>query len=273
MRKYPLRFGTYKGSALPTLFVETVEVNSWTLKLFCSQKLHIKMRFAASNTFIFLSTLALTVGSSEGSIRTSNSHSKSATTPCPPEPEPIEVIELPIPPVTLNEAGGGCTPEVNPHLTGCIGRASSGLLSGSFLPDGKHVTASLTHAGAPLAPNPASDYTGLQLIIVKVDGTLFPNGDPWKCITCGVPANQQVSFNGSKTDFQYPQASTDGKRVLAGPWIIDCVSEQLASAECTPDKVHIYPLRWNTSPDGSGPGGSIRELRKHPDDVHISFNA
>ncbi|RDW85921.1 hypothetical protein BP5796_04246 [Coleophoma crateriformis] len=199
--------------------------------------------------------------------------SAEAALPPPPEPEPIEVVELPIPPVTPNEAEGGCTLEVNPHGTGCIGATSSNLMSGNFLPDGKHVTASMVYTGAPAAPDPASIYTGLQLIIVKVDGTLFPNGDPWKCITCGVPADQQVSFNGSTTDYQYPQAFTDGIRVLAGAWIIDCGSEQLTSAECTPDKVHIYPLRWNVTPDGSGAGGTIRELRKHPDDVHISFNA
>ncbi|KUJ09831.1 uncharacterized protein LY89DRAFT_597706 [Mollisia scopiformis] len=199
--------------------------------------------------------------------------SNTSALPLPPKPEPIVVVELPIPPVTADETEGGCTSEVNPYGTGCIGATSSGLLGGNFLPDGKHVTASLTYAGAPAAPDPASIYTGLQLITVKVDGTVFPNGDPWKCITCGVPADQQVSFNGSTTDYQYPQAFTDGVRVLAGEWIIDCGSEQLASPECTPDKVHIYPIRWNVTPDGSGAGGSIRELRKHPDDVHISFNA
>jgi hypothetical protein len=122
----------------------------------------------------------------------------------------------------------------------------------------------LTYAAAPAAPHPAS--------IVKVDGTLFPNDDPWKCITCGVPEDQQVSFTGTTTDYQYPQAFNDGIRVLAGAWIIDCGVTQLASEECTADKVHIYPLRWNVTPDGSGAGGTIRELRKHPDDAHISFN-
>jgi hypothetical protein len=231
------------------------------------------MRFVLSKRVAFLVMLAQRAASLGELPRTYKRTNSAAILPPPPEPEPIEVIELPIPPVTLNEAEGGCTSIVNPHNTGCIGAASSGLLSGNFLPDGKHVTASLTYAGAPAAPDPASIYTGLQLIIVKVDGTLFPNGDSWKCITCGVPADQQVSFNGSTTDYQYPQAFTDGIRVLAGEWIIDCGSEQLASPECTPDKVHIYPLRWNTTPDGSGAGGTIRELRKHPDDVHISFNA
>lgn len=165
--------------------------------------------------------------------------------------------------MTSNETQGGCTLEINERGTGCIGRASSDLLGGNFLPDGKHVTASLTYAAAPAAPHPAS--------IVKVHGTLFPNDDPWKCITCGVPEDQQVSFTGTTTDYQYPQAFNDGIRVLACAWIIDCDVTQLASEECTADKVHIYPLRWNVTPDGSGAGGTIRELRKHPDDAHISF--
>ncbi|RDW74900.1 hypothetical protein BP6252_06042 [Coleophoma cylindrospora] len=230
------------------------------------------MRFTNFTTATILALLGYHAGPSTGLPGTYR-RSAEAALPPPPEPEPIEVIELPVPPVTPNEAEGGCTLEFNPHGTGCISATSSTLLGGNFLPDGKHVTVSLVYTGAPAAPDPASIYTGLQLIIVKVDGTLFPNGDPWKCITCGVPADQQVSFNGSTTDYQYPQAFTDGIRVLAGAWIIDCGSEQLASAECTPDKVHIYPLRWNITPDGSGAGGTIRELRKHPDDVHISFNA
>ncbi|KAJ6030981.1 hypothetical protein N7540_001713 [Penicillium herquei] len=186
--------------------------------------------------------------------------------------EPINVIELPLPPVTLNETKGGCTRQVNPHGTGCIGANSSNLLSGNFLPDGNHVTASLVFTGAPDSPDPRSNYTGLNLIIVRTNGSLFPNGDAWKCITCGVPADQQYGFT-SSMDYQYPQAFTDGTRVLAGSFIIDCGNAQLASPQCTPDKVHIYPIRWNTSPTGSGAGGSIRELRKHPDDVHITFNS
>ena len=39
---------------------------------------------------------------------------------------------------------------------------------------------------------------------------------------------------------------------------------------------HLYPLRWNVTADGSGPGGSMRELRLSPDDTtlgwsHLSF--
>ncbi|KAJ5761584.1 hypothetical protein N7533_003623 [Penicillium manginii] len=191
---------------------------------------------------------------------------------CVSKHEPITVIELPLPPVTLNETEGGCTRQVNPRGTGCIGANSSNLLSGNFLPDGDHVTASLVFTGAPASPDPRSNYTGLNLIIVRTNGTLFPNGDAWKCITCGIPADQKYGLT-SSMDYQYPQAFADGTRVLAGSYIIDCGTSQLASPKCTPDKVHIYPLRWNTSPTGSGAGGAIRELRKHPDDVHLTFNA
>lgn len=197
---------------------------------------------------------------------------KRTVVPPPPKSESIDVVELPLPPVTQDETEGGCTIKINPHLTGCIGATTSNLLSGNFLPDGDHVTASLVFTGAPAAPNPASIYSGLHLIIVRVNGTKFPNGDAWKCITCGVPADQQYGLT-STMDYQYPQAFTDGTRILAGSYIIDCGTAQLASPACTPDKVHIYPIRWNITPTGNGSGGSIRELRKHPDDIHLSFNA
>ncbi|KAJ6015227.1 hypothetical protein N7540_009818 [Penicillium herquei] len=194
------------------------------------------------------------------------------TIPPPPDPEPIEIIELSLPPVTHNETEGGCTREINPHGTGCIGTTPSSLLSGSFLPDGDHVTASLVFTGAPAFPDPASVFNGLHLIIVRANGTNFPNGDPWKCITCGVSENQQYGLT-STMNYQYPQAFNDGTRILAGSYIIDCGTAQLASPECTPQKVHIYPIRWNNYPHGNRSGGTIRELRKHPDDVHMTFNS
>ncbi|KAF9873751.1 hypothetical protein CkaCkLH20_08861 [Colletotrichum karsti] len=194
---------------------------------------------------------------------------RQADIPAPPEPEPITVTELPLPPVTPDTGVGGCTEAINPHRTGCIG-ASNGLQqSGDFLPDDLHVVAAVNFTGAPAAPDAASIYTGPQLIIVKVDGTTFPNGDAWKCITCGVPAENAV---GRSEALDYPQIFHDGKRLLAGPNIIECAAE-LTSEDCTPDKVHIYPIRWNTAADGSGAGGSIRELRIHPDDEHLGWSS
>ncbi|GAA2404209.1 hypothetical protein GCM10010191_09880 [Actinomadura vinacea] len=187
--------------------------------------------------------------------------------PPPPKPEPVSVTELPLPPVTPSTEAGSCTRKINPRGTGCVGR-SVGLQSGGFLPDGRHVAAQVSFAGAPAGPDPAGIYTGRQLIIVRTDGTTFPNGDPWKCVTCGVPAENAV---GRVDALDYPQPFADGRRVLAGPNIIDCGPRLLV--DCAPERAHIYPIRWNVTPEGAGKGGEIRELRLHPDNVHLGFNS
>lgn len=189
--------------------------------------------------------------------------------PQPPEPEPITITELPLPPITSNDAEGGCTLDVNPHGTGCIGQALTEFQSGAFLPDGLHVTVTVNFTGAPAAPDPASIFTGVQLILVKTDSSTFCNGDAWKCITCGVPEKNVI---GRSLTMDYPQTFVDGKRLLAGTNIIECTSSLIDDA-CTPDQVHIYPIRWNTTTNATGPGGNIRELRLHPDNVHLGFNS
>ncbi len=199
----------------------------------------------------------------------SSSHAASSATedhPAP-APEPVSVEELPMPPTAPSNTAGACNATINSHGTGCI----SGIIqSGSFLPDGHHVVAAVNFAGAPAAPDPASIYSGTQLIIVKTDGTTFSNGDAWKCVTCGMPdANAQ----GINTTRDYPQTFHDGKRLMAGTNIFDCSPHLLTDDDCTPDQMHAYPIRWNVTADGSGNGGSIRELRLHPDDAHLGFNA
>ncbi|KAH8586549.1 hypothetical protein B0O99DRAFT_701805 [Bisporella sp. PMI_857] len=189
--------------------------------------------------------------------------------PIPPVPEPIIIVELPLPPVARNSSVGSCSIGINLHGTGCIGKIT-GPGSGNFLPDSGHVVASINFTGAPAAPDPRSIYSGLQLIVVKADNTTFPNGDPWKCITCGIPAANQV---GRVDLMDYPQAFSDGTCALAGPRIIDCGSFQLSSTKYTPNATYIYPIRWNTSPSGTGVGGPIPELRLHPDDNHLGFNS
>ena len=189
--------------------------------------------------------------------------------PAPPDPEPIEVVELPLPPVAPSDEPGACTPQVNPNRTGCISRNTQ-LQAGGFLPDGRHVLALVGFVGAPAAPDPASSYTGDQLIAVKTDGSTFPDGDAWKCLTCGVPAENAV---GRTEGLDYPQAFRDGRRVLAGTNIIECGEHQLVDEACTPDQVHIYPLHWTVTADGSGESGRMRELRLHPDNVHIGFSS
>lgn len=194
---------------------------------------------------------------------------RQVSAPRPPRPEPISIKELPLPPVTPSTATGACTTAINPRRTGCIGR-TTGLQSGTFLPDGKHVVAVVRFAGAPAAPDPAAVHTGSQLIVIKTDGTRFPDGDAWKCVTCGVP---EANAAGRTEGLEQPQAFPDGRRLLAGTNIVDCGPYRLTDRRCTPRQVHIRPIRWNVTADGSGPGGAIRELRLHPDGVHLGFNA
>jgi WD40 repeat protein len=82
----------------------------------------------------------------------------------------------------------------------------------------------------------------------------------------------QKKYDRTFTDDGLSQTFVDGKRLLAGTNIIECTSN-LVDAACTPDQVHIYPIRWNTTTNATGPGGNIRELRLHPDNVHLGFNS
>lgn len=123
---------------------------------------------------------------------------------------------------------------------------------------------------APAAPDPASIYNDVQLVMIKVDGTRFANEDPSKCITCGVPAANQVGRNAS---MDYPQAFHDGSRVLVGINIVDCGSSKIAYDQCIPETTFIYPIRWDNTADGLGAGGSIRELRVHHHDLHLGFSS
>jgi hypothetical protein len=190
--------------------------------------------------------------------------------PDPPEPEPIIVTELPLPPVAPSDDSGSCTSDINPNGTGCIAKIRASFQTGNFLPDGLHVVVTMNFTGAPAAPDPANIYSGVQLALVKIDGTTFLNGDSWKCITCGVPATNQVGRNAA---MDYPQAFRDGIRALVGLNIVDCGSNLLASPECTPENVFIYPIRQDNKVDGSGPGATIRELRIHPDGVHLGYSS
>ncbi|KAI0840330.1 hypothetical protein F5Y06DRAFT_285715 [Hypoxylon sp. FL0890] len=197
----------------------------------------------ASTLFIVLRTIAVAVLST-------------ADVPPPPEPEPIEITELLLPPV-LSTPGALCTSEINPLGTGCILQQGGLLQTGSFLPDGNHVIA---HVNYTDAPDPDNIYTGDQIILIN----------PFKCITCGVsPDNAQ----GRTDDLGYPQAFRDGKRILAGANIIDCGEFNLTSDQCSPESTHIHPIRWNTAVDGTGEGGTLRELRLHPDNIHLGFNS
>jgi len=180
-------------------------------------------------------------------------HPQTARIPEPPAPEPISLTELPVHPVA-QDGPGACTAAINPRRTGCVDPNNMMFQAGSFLPDGHHVLALVHFVGAPAAPDPASIYAGGQIIIVKTDGGKFSNGDPWKCITCGVPAKNTIGIG---NDQSYPQSFRDGKRILEGTNIVDCSPYLLTDDRCKADSVHIFPIRWNDKPDGSGPGGQV----------------
>ncbi|KAF5554438.1 saponin hydrolase precursor [Fusarium napiforme] len=193
--------------------------------------------------------------------------------PEPPNPEPIEVVELPLPPVVSSNATGACTAKINPRGTGCIGVDTGGeqdFQSGDFTPDGKHIVANVVFIGAPAAPDPASIYDGEQLILITTDGTKFPNGDPWKCITCGVPSKNAPWLDPQR---DYPHVFRSGDKALWGHNIVSCGSKSLASDGCTPHSTHIYPIHWTVTTDGTGKGGSPREMRLHPDDEHMGWSS
>jgi hypothetical protein len=179
--------------------------------------------------------------------------------PAAPKPEPVTVTELPLPPGVATDTADACTSPYGCVLAG--GGAGAGFQGGSYLPDGHEVTATAKFAGAP-SSGPRLAYEGTNLIIVKTDGTTFPDGSPWKCLTCGVDLSHARMDH---TD--YPQAFADGMRVLWGLNVVQC-DQPLADAACTPTNTHVYPVRW------AGAAGLVgmREQRLHPDNVHIGFS-
>jgi hypothetical protein len=188
--------------------------------------------------------------------------------PSPPDPEPIDVIELPLPPVAPSNGVGACTESINPKGTGCITPLLGFQVfqAGSFTPDNRHIIVNVEFVGAPAFPDPASIYSGQQIILVKSDGTKFSNGDAWKCLSCGIPEQQAQGLN-PETD--YPHVFHSGDKVLWGHNIFDCIGALLQDDTCNPERAYIYPIRWSITPDDSGPGGKPRELRLHPDDTHL----
>ena len=123
----------------------------------------------------------------------------------------------------------------------------------------------------PPRPIPASVYSGDQVIAIKTDGTTFKNGDAWKCITCGVTdsfhANRQRPAPGNDSVLvDHPQPMHDGTKALIGTNILDCGAHQIVSQGCTLQETKIYPIAPHLQ------GAILRELRLHPDDVHIGFN-
>ncbi|KAL4907030.1 hypothetical protein BDW74DRAFT_167052 [Aspergillus multicolor] len=173
--------------------------------------------------------------------------------PPPPRPEPISIVELPLPPSIINDSFGACTEFINPRRTGCIKIVLTGEDSlpqaGTFTPDNTAIVATVNFTGAPASLEPASIYSGVQTILIKTDSSTFPTGDPWKCITCGDGKHFLVRAN-----IIYWRASSD-------------------KPPRHPNNIHIYPIYWPVTANGSGPTGSMRELRLHPEDTHLSWSS
>lgn len=205
----------------------------------------------------------------------------------PPKPEPVMIEELPLPPTAPSDAEGACSVEINPRRTGCISSDQDGIIEGpAYLWDAKHVLLAIRFTGAPAAPDPANVFDGPQVIAVKTDGQLFANGEGWKCITCGVPRENREGANPDDEAFgapagspaadwqrlDHPQAFPGDRKMIAGTNVVDCGRYKLVDEACTPDRIRIFPIRWNASADGSGPGGTMRELRLNPDGVHFMWS-
>ena len=58
----------------------------------------------------------------------------------------------------------------------------------------------------------------------------------------------------------------DGSRALVGTNILDCGAHQIVADDCTPQETKIYPIAPYRN------GAFARELRLHPDDVHLGFS-
>jgi len=188
-----------------------------------------------------------------------------STTPPGNRSEPVTISRLPLPPTAPSHDAGACSVTVNPHATGCLDASDAGIIEGpSYLWDGHHVLLPVTFAGAPAAPAPANIYSGPQVIAIATDGTTFPDGDSWKCITCGVPAGNKL---GVTPTVDHPQAFRDDKRAVIGTNILDCGTHVITDAACTPEATHIYPIMG----DGSG-AVAMRELRLNPDNVHLGYS-
>lgn len=209
------------------------------------------------------------------------------TPPTPPKPERVEVSTLPLPPTAPSEAAGACSKAVNPRGTGCMTAADDGIVEGpAYMGDGRHVLLTVQFAGAPASPDKTAIYDGPQVIAIKTDGTVFSNGDAWKCITCGVPADARRDANPASTNehgrrvpsgaawlsLDHPQAFPGDRKIIAGTNVVDCGQYKLTDDRCVPARIRIYPIRWNATADGSGPGGSMRELRINPDGVHLMWS-
>ncbi|MFJ9714137.1 hypothetical protein [Streptomyces sp. NPDC101234] len=187
-----------------------------------------------------------------------------------PEHRPrVDIKELPVPPTVPPD--GVCT-----HPTGCVSADWGGIGSPGPARDPKYVLLGITYAGAPDS-GPSSVYSGPQVLVVRTDGGTFPNGEAWKCLTCGVSFGSEIETS----QFVYPPANElpDRKRVLVGNGILECGTDgadyAVTDPRCTPADTRVVPIYWNDkplfAPDGNGINNG-REWRLSPDGVHMVWD-
>ncbi|MFF7656246.1 hypothetical protein ACFZCY_41575 [Streptomyces sp. NPDC007983] len=181
----------------------------------------------------------------------------------------VDIKELPVPPTVPPD--GVCA-----HPTGCVSADWGGIGTPGPAKDPKYVFLGITYAGAP-ETGPASIYSGPQVLVLRTDGTTFPNGEAWKCLTCGVSFGSDIETS----QFVYPPANElpDRKRVLVGNGILECGTDgadyAVTDPRCTPARTRITPIYWNDKPlftpgeDGINNG---REWRLSPDGEHMVWN-
>ena len=217
-----------------------------------SCRLHISLYVAG---FIAMGVLAGQVLAQTNADCANSSNPDVVNNPPAPKPERVVLERVPLPPSPIN---GVC--DLKANTQGCIRSVDE---PGAFI-DPQNVTAGVTFAGAP-----GSVFSGHQLITIRTDGSKFSNGTPWKCITCEIPEENRLGVKpGAIGSGDYSQPFHDGHDIVLGNTIIHC-DQSLASDACTPQNVYRYPIRWNGSPDGSGRSRELRELRIHPDGVHL----
>ncbi|MET7518456.1 hypothetical protein ABZS88_34440 [Streptomyces sp. NPDC005480] len=181
----------------------------------------------------------------------------------------VNISELPVPPTVPQD--GVCT-----HPTGCVSADWSGIGTPGPARSSKYVLLGLTYAGAPES-GPASVYSGNQVLAVRTDGSTFPNGEAWKCVTCGVAYGSEIETS----QFVYPPANElpDRKRVLVGNGILSCGANgteyAVTDPGCTPANTKITPIYWNDKPlfeaDSAGINNG-REWRLSNDGVHLVWD-
>ena len=118
----------------------------------------------------------------------------------------VNLSELPVPPTVPND--GVCTAP-----TGCVSADWGGIGSPGFMWDPTEVLVGVTYAGAPPS-GPSNVYTGPQVIVVKTDGSQFPDGNGWTCLTCGVPAANQVGVLADQLVYIPPRAVPGDKKIM-----------------------------------------------------------